>query len=222
MKLTNARRYDYTQTFEVIVGPPEDQQRFTVHRDIICRRSKFFQAARSERWTSDPGKPTELTDTTPSAFQDYLYCMYADKDVPMSAREDYAGCIQLCLLAGKLQGLKIATLAVDEIIRHSDQTRTCPNLQDIAYVYNHTPPGHKLRQLMRDFPIHSAGVSTADVPDIGCEGMSEALYDICAEFTRLSVHDKYANVENVFHQGSETKPKCHYHQHDAVYPGCES
>ena len=59
-------RYDFGNTFEVLVGAKPDQQSFTVHHDIATQRSGFFRAARSNRWT-DPTKPTELVDDEPSS-----------------------------------------------------------------------------------------------------------------------------------------------------------
>jgi len=58
IRIADSLRYDYTQTFEVVVGALPNQQRFTVHKDVACDRSKFFAAARSERWTTGSAKAT--------------------------------------------------------------------------------------------------------------------------------------------------------------------
>jgi hypothetical protein len=62
------------ETFTVIVGTGVGQQTFEVDHDNLTRRSKFFRAARSERWTSKT-KPTELPEHDPTIFDLYLGCL---------------------------------------------------------------------------------------------------------------------------------------------------
>jgi hypothetical protein len=69
-----SHRSDFTDAFEVLVGTGDEQQRFTVHHELITKRSGFFHAARSERWSS--GKPTDLHEHDPSIFDLYLQCVY--------------------------------------------------------------------------------------------------------------------------------------------------
>ena len=67
--------YDLTKTFDILVGKEPNQQRFTVYHDIITRRSKFFHAARSGRWTTQPDQATVLDDHEPDVFSVYLHCV---------------------------------------------------------------------------------------------------------------------------------------------------
>ena len=68
-------RYNLTKSFDVLVGKEPDQQRFTVYHDLLTERSEFFRAARSERWSHDPTKPTTLDDVTVEVFSAYLHCV---------------------------------------------------------------------------------------------------------------------------------------------------
>jgi hypothetical protein len=61
----------------VLVGTALNQKRFTVHYSIVSKRSEFFRAARSERWTT--GKPTDLHEHDPSIFDLYLQCVYQNE-----------------------------------------------------------------------------------------------------------------------------------------------
>lgn len=46
-----------------------------MHSSVMAKRSEFFRAARSERWTSET-KPTELHEHDPSIFDLYLHGVY--------------------------------------------------------------------------------------------------------------------------------------------------
>jgi hypothetical protein len=46
-----------------------------VYRDLFIQRSDFFRAARSERWSHDPTKPTTLDDVDPEVFSAYVHCV---------------------------------------------------------------------------------------------------------------------------------------------------
>jgi hypothetical protein len=81
LTLTCRHDYDLAQTFEVLVGKEPSQARFTVHQDLIVKRSEFFRAARSSLWTS-PDVPTTLDDQEydPEILSAYLHCLYFGAD----------------------------------------------------------------------------------------------------------------------------------------------
>jgi hypothetical protein len=62
----------------VLVGAGSNETRFTVHHDIITKRSAFFRTARSERWTTVKTKPADLQAYEPETFEMYLQCLYHD------------------------------------------------------------------------------------------------------------------------------------------------
>jgi hypothetical protein len=51
----------------------EEEQQFTVHKDSICAKSKFFKAACSERWIEGKQKVVKLPDITARDFQTYVH-----------------------------------------------------------------------------------------------------------------------------------------------------
>jgi RNA recognition motif-containing protein len=77
--LIHRLHYDLTKTFDVLVGKEPNQQRFTVHHDLLVQRSEFFKAARSSRWTQ-ADRPTNLEDHDPETFSTYLHCLYFGAD----------------------------------------------------------------------------------------------------------------------------------------------
>lgn len=52
--------YDYDSLITVLVGAGEE--RFTVHKDVICVKSKFFRAACSDRWQEGQEKVVRLPE----------------------------------------------------------------------------------------------------------------------------------------------------------------
>lgn len=85
--------YDLTKTFEVLVGKAPNQERFTVHHDLIVQRSEFFRAA-SSSCSTETDELTTLEDHEPEVFSVYLHCLYfgasALKDRLNAIVEDHA------------------------------------------------------------------------------------------------------------------------------------
>lgn len=59
-----------SKTFITVVG--EEQQEFTLHTDVACRSSKFFQAALSKGWKESLQNRVMLREITTIDFQGYL------------------------------------------------------------------------------------------------------------------------------------------------------
>lgn len=71
---------DFENTFDVLVGSPPDQKRFSLHYDLMNERSGYFTAARSGRWNeTDPSKPTDLSNEDPKVFEDYVHTVYFNR-----------------------------------------------------------------------------------------------------------------------------------------------
>ena len=82
MKLTRRRLepLDFTASFDVLVGSPPNQKRFSLVKDIMTKRSEYFAAARSGRWNENEVlKATDLTTEDPEVFNNYLRCAYFDR-----------------------------------------------------------------------------------------------------------------------------------------------
>lgn len=67
-------RYDFTTTFDVIVGKTQGRQkRFPVYHDLFTARSGFFQTARSK----EPERHIHLEGEDPEVFSLYLNCVHS-------------------------------------------------------------------------------------------------------------------------------------------------
>lgn len=108
----------------MLVG--EDKKQFVVHRDIICKRSTFFKAASSQRWSNGP---VELPDDLPQVFETFLYCVYKDQ-VPTEAPDPpyeevvvadqqptqaHRHLVRVYVLADKLGDITTANLVMEDM-----------------------------------------------------------------------------------------------------------
>jgi hypothetical protein len=89
----------------ILVGPSEVE--FTVHKDVVSGRSKYLEAASSQRWTEGRDNAVRLIDTHPSTFQMYMDAMYntLSYDIDASSRP----LIKLYLLGDFLDDVKLRT-----------------------------------------------------------------------------------------------------------------
>jgi hypothetical protein len=72
------RRYDFTKTFDVIVGSAQGREkRFPVYYDHVTARSKFLLAPR----TAEPQQSVRLDGEDPEVFYLYLNCVHSGIDL---------------------------------------------------------------------------------------------------------------------------------------------
>ena len=177
----------------MLVGAGAKQRRFTVHHDLITKRSKFFRAARSERWTLIKSKPADLQHCDPDIFAKYLHCIYRDAvpfydmfyddgdtvetnatytmDVIRTdsyfADQYYEYLVKLYTTADSLQDPTTANMVIDEMRRISQQAAE-PNSETLELVFDHTVPGDNMRKVLADIFIfngHELGDAIDYPPD---------------------------------------------------------
>ena len=239
--LAENRRYDFTQTFDVLVGP--EKKRFTVYHDMMTDRSGFFKAARSSRWTDDPRTPTDLTDHDPEDFANYLQLIYGGgciqpdeeltqyfKDGKPKARsstalklgnDHYGTLFKLYILADKLEDLKSANLVMNEILRFGDEFGRflCPPLMKL--IYDSTPANSPLRAIARDTIVYElAGRFMLEEEDLL---PYQLLFEIAKEYHRIKFEqdDPQRRLSDACTKKITKFPKCRYHQHNDDHPECK-
>ncbi|KAK4950313.1 hypothetical protein LTR10_011294 [Elasticomyces elasticus] len=68
-------RSDYNATIRVLVG--DCQAPFTVHQDLLCRHSGFFEKACSGEWKEARERTVRLNESDATSFQIYLNHLYS-------------------------------------------------------------------------------------------------------------------------------------------------
>jgi hypothetical protein len=158
----------FSETFDVLVGP--NLQRFTVHHDVITRRSRFFRQARSPQWNSDKSLPVELQHADPQIFDVYLQCVYHN-EIPEFTGEEYTEdqlryevLIDLYVLADSLLDFTTTKLAMDTIWDvHLEGF--LPEAGMINHAYRHTMEGCALREVLVEMFSESAWLPDGDFPN---------------------------------------------------------
>jgi hypothetical protein len=164
----------FLETFEVLVGTAPEQKLFTVHRDIATKRSGFFRAAKSGRWTQT--KPTDLQEHDPDTFNRYLHCLYRnavpehilppatlDKEsfeqyvanVKHSADRQFEYLVDLYILADSLIDPITANMAIAKIRRFGRIKGYSPGAKVIDRVFRSTREDDGLRNLLADCHIYN-------------------------------------------------------------------
>jgi hypothetical protein len=161
MKLTHADpflSYDYNSTITVLVGKKERQ--FTVHKDTICAKSKFFKTACSERWSGlqsseEKSKAIKLPETPARAFQAYVHWVYTsqvevESAVAWAKHRDH---LKLYILPDVLDDYQLRNTVTKLLIHSLLDITTQPGPSTIYYVYECTPVGSPLRKVLVDRKI---------------------------------------------------------------------
>jgi hypothetical protein len=82
--ILTARRYDFTTTFDVIVGSAKGREkRFPVYHDLLTARSDFLMDARA----AQTQQPVRLDDEDPEVFSLYLNCVHSGIEVVRAGDE---------------------------------------------------------------------------------------------------------------------------------------
>lgn len=212
----NIHRSDFIDTFEVLVGQPNQQKSFTIHKNIICRRSAFFKAARSTCWT-DAKKPTKLPGDQPAVFAAYLTCVYTNK-VPVLKEweEDFA----LYVLADKLQDTVSANLIMDSITDQITQSFV-PDVPTMGHAFDDTHENSSLRKLMVHVAVHQ---HSEQMFVVGEECNANFLMAICREYARITDPSNVYGADSSFAVDVREQVemnRCYFHQHNEEFPARE-
>jgi hypothetical protein len=138
--------YDYNSTISVLVGKEEKQ--FTVHKDSICAKSKFFKAACSERWIEGQKKLIKLPEASTRDFQAYVNWVYTSRiEVNENAEKQYNGHVKMYILEDVLDDYQLRNTAMEYLIS-SIETPIAQGYRMLRDAYERTPTGSPLRRLL--------------------------------------------------------------------------
>jgi hypothetical protein len=143
------RSHDYNDTFSVLVGAEE--QCFTVHKGVLCSKSKFFRAACGERWKSGQEKIVRLPEVEAMVFQRYVDWAYGDILVSeKDSKADMVMLVHLYLLGDKLDDVKLRNKAIKAMTSCSYVNRLAPHASTITLIWSNTTPSSPLRKWIID------------------------------------------------------------------------
>jgi hypothetical protein len=157
MELTSASGdYDYDDTIAVLVG--KGAKRFTVHKDIICAKSKFFRAACSSRWQEGQEKVIRLPEArSVQAFQTYMDWTHTNeliinKAAPATNKDIVnAELIDLYLLGDVLDDVKLRNKTLRLLATEIKESSAFPSPYRCNIVWDNTPSNSSIRKCLADY-----------------------------------------------------------------------
>lgn len=147
--------YDYDSMVTVLFGAAE--QRFTVHKDVICVKSKFFRNACSKRWPEGEEKIVRLPKARSTrAFQIYMDWTYTNELVIDNVDRPTAGTrlvdkvIEIYLLGDVLDDVKLRNKALELLNVQCNASDRCLHWTQCNLIWDHTASTSSLRKYLVD------------------------------------------------------------------------
>ncbi|KAI4112877.1 MAG: hypothetical protein LQ338_008260 [Usnochroma carphineum] len=197
---------------DVYVG--KGRHHWSLHRDLLCYHTPFFQGKTSNCEKQRPSK-IELLDEDPQAFELLVKWLYQGKlddvsDMPLDKKWDYAdACQKLFILCDKINMPQLKNIAIDQFRKGCNEAGLVPGPEEMKPIYDTTPPRSPLRKLVSQ-------IAARQIMDPQSE-LDAATYRMCFE----SSADFAVDVVNAIRQGAEPKlfddptegNGCCYHDH---------
>lgn len=202
------------RSVEVVVGA-EEPTTFSVHEDLICKASDFFQKAMSGSWKESSTRSIRLESHDSETFQVYLHWLYyhvlpVRVDSPgLDGNAEYLQLAKAYVLGDMFLDGDFKDAVIDAIIdkstsKASDGQYWYPVGPVIRYIYDNTLHPSKARSLLVD--LYTASGHGEWLSDWAQPG------DLPKEFLHnlaISLLDK-RNYNGVDRPGNSS---CTYHEH---------
>ena len=142
------------------MGPEE--KRFSVHKEAICAKSKFFAAACSKRWIEGQEKLVRLPETKAEAFKEYCKWVYSGvipntHCTPTSDDKDKIDeknlFISLYLLGDSLEDVQLRNVAIQAFCNGLRAADTLPQSSKYTEIWSSTPSGSRFRKQLVDLVL---------------------------------------------------------------------
>lgn len=206
----------------MVVGR-KTSQTFYVHEKLIRASSPFFDAALGKRWKEGIQRVVALPADEGDVFDLYMQYLYSGKVASKleAATAEFENLVQLYVLGEKFLDRQFQDRVVDALIAATHQPRPSkqyehgtarwfPTAETLVPIYEHTPVGSPIRQLMVDMHL-AHGIPKWLDADVG-QHSKEFLLDL----SRASLDGRKPIVVN--HRLIDAEPHCDYHQHGAMEP----
>ena len=131
----------------ILVG--EEEHPFTVHKDMLCAKSKFFKAACSKVWASGREKIVRQPEGMPGDFQIYVEWVYNSKislDTD-DVNKQQNTLMDLYILGDVLDDYQLRNATLKRLIANT-QNGLRLNSEQLHKVYEFTMAGSPLRKFL--------------------------------------------------------------------------
>lgn len=206
-KLITIRPSYSIDTIKVLVGPYEEA--FSVHKDIVCAKSPFFETACKKEWSEGKEGIVRLEQHRPDAFKLFVHWIYSStidlEIIPERIAAEVAYLVEAWALSDFLGCPDFCNRLVDFLLGSALSRSSMPHPNTV----NKTPSGSIIRRLMVDLVAHrvSPGNFERAVPAWSQEVLVEVTKVFAHRFLRPNFDPRQQN-------------KCYYHQHPEGTPKC--
>jgi len=198
---------------DIYVGA--SKRHWSLHRNLLCHHSTFFQDQFGVEHNKKGGK-LELLDDDPSAFELLVKWLYQGKiddvsSMPMDRKWDYAdSCQKLYVLCNKINLPQLKNFAIDQFRKGCNEAGLVPGPEEMKPIYDSTPPASPFRRLVSKIAARQIMDPDSD-KDAGS-------YRICFEGSP----DFAIDVVNAIREGAGGKlfadptegDPCSFHEHE--------
>jgi len=160
LNLANQRRSNITEfgnIVTVLVGTEEE--RFVLHQDAVCAKSKFFKAACSKQWLEGQERIVRLPEADAAIFQVYCNWIYSSElqEPTCTAPSDTAdknaereSLIKLYLLGDSLDDVALRNQTNVMLFKAMRNQRKLLNTELTRLVWDSTVPKSSMRRMVVD------------------------------------------------------------------------
>lgn len=211
-------RVCYVDTIQVLIG--EEEFCFIVHKEVLVRSSKFFQAACNGSFKEATEKTTRLPDLDVDTFQAYVHWAYAG-DISLMTSEEatkdgqgqerFKKVVRLYAASDVLDDLRLRNATIDYMVELSEQVNCYPGTKVVAEAYKKTVETSPLRKALVDKYLHLGKVSANYFKEASRFLPREFLVDVI--YARMLLDNGKVTPRS-------TGDLCRYHKHDEEVPKC--
>lgn len=210
-------RLDFSNEITVLVGAEE--KRFNLQADFLTRRSKFFEAACTQRFQEGLEKLIRLPEVKSELFAVYLQWAYTGEivvlDPEAAAKDDkgsrtYYELTRLYILADMLDDKLLRNTIIDHCFAVHREKRFKPATDTTTLTYQGLPESSTLRRLILVFYHEHTSPEwlTAASKKVPRAFLAELLIKAARG------DSKCGSIERL------ERRKCEYHEHDEALPAC--
>lgn len=184
----------------VLVGRAEE--RFTVHKEIICAKSKFFKAACTERWLEGQQKTIRLPEVIPQIFQYYVDWVYTNNISKDGLPGSHQPCIRMYLLGTYLNDVKFQNKSMELIVALNDKlVNTHPGIGSAQLIWENTTPDSLLRKWFVDNIAQK--VSSDFLASEYADMPTEAIHQLAVKLKQTIEHGPMAATPRIPQKASD-------------------
>jgi hypothetical protein len=190
---------DYYTTASIPVGTEE--QKFTMHNALICALSRFFKAACSRHCGSSESRAIRLPEISIDDFQLYADWVYLST-IGVEGGDDDADEVncRVYILGDMLDDYRLRNAAMERLVDGITSTAQ-PSLDTVWDIYERTPKGSPLRNLLVDRTIgmEDQNKLASDVELYPAEFVQELAVALIRKTPSVTSEDFVASARSSFH-----------------------